>query len=264
LKHLRTSLLPALIRAAAENLHRGVEDVRLLEVGKVFRATPKPLGTERLEAAFLLAGAPPSWDVPGAEKDRLLELKGGVEAVLAALGIDSWETRSYHDSRWAAGTAAEIVGSDGPLGIVGEVAPRLARALGADRAVWAAVLPIAALAQVASRPKRYREVPRTPATKRDLAVLVSRHDVTHEDLLRTIREMGRPLLERARLFDLFRMGTGEDAPRSLAFALEFRVADRTLTDAEVDGAVTKIVSALDERHGATLRGAAPAGTGPRT
>jgi phenylalanyl-tRNA synthetase beta chain len=187
-----------------------------------------------------------------------------VESILAALGIDSWETRSYHDSRWAAGTAAEIVGSDGPLGIVGEVAPRPARALGAERPVWAAVLTVAALAEAASRPKRYREVPRTPASKRDLAVLVSRNDVTHEDLLRTIREKGQPLLERARLFDLFRMGSGDDAPRSLAFALEFRVADRTLTDAEVDAAVTKIVRALDERHGATLRGGAPAGTGPTT
>ncbi|HEU4334833.1 MAG TPA: phenylalanine--tRNA ligase subunit beta [Candidatus Eisenbacteria bacterium] len=264
LKHLRTSLLPALVRAAAENLHRGVEDVRFVEVGKVFRATPAPLGTERLEAALVLTGVAASWDAPQAEKDRLLELKGAVEAILAALGIDSWETRSYHDARWAAGTAAEIVGSDGPLGIVGEVASRPARALGAERPVWAAVLTVAALAQAASRPKRYREVPRTPASKRDLAVLVSRHDVTHEDLLRTIREKGKPLLERARLFDLFRMGSGDDAPRSLAFALEFRVADRTLTDAEVDAAVTKIVSALDERHGATLRGGAPAGTGPTT
>jgi phenylalanyl-tRNA synthetase beta chain len=95
-----------------------------------------------------------------------------------------------------------------------------------------------------------------------VAVAVSRHDVTHEDLLRTIREAGGPLLERARLFDLFRMGKGDEAPRSLAFALEFRASDRTLTDAEVDAAVTTMVRTLETRHGAVLRGAAPAETGP--
>lgn len=254
LKHLRPSLLPALIRAAGENLRQGVSDVRLLEVGKVFRATPAPIGSEWLEAAFVLAGAPPSWDAPGADRDRYLEAKGVVEAVLQAFGIDEWETRSYHDSRWAVGTAAEFAGLDGSLGMVGEVAPRLAQQLGVDRPVWAATLSVAALAKAATGIRRYREIPRFPASKRDLAVLLSRHDVTHEDVLRTLRDSGGPLLAQARLFDLYRMGPEEDAPRSLAFALEFRAPDRTLTDAEVDEAVAKITSTLDQRFGATLRG----------
>jgi phenylalanyl-tRNA synthetase beta chain len=234
-----------------------------VEVGKVFRATPPPLGSEWLEATLVLAGHPAAWDAPGAEADRLLELKGHVEALLEAFGIDSWRTRSYHDSRWVAGTAAEFVGSDGPLGIVGEVAPRLAGALGVDRPVWAATLSVAALAKAAPAAKRYREVPRFPATKRDLAVVLSRHDVTHEDLRQAIRDAGGALLAEARLFDLYRMGKEADAPRSLAFALEFRAADRTLTDAEVDRAVATIVKTLDERFGATLRGAGPASVGSR-
>ena len=263
LKHLRPSLLPGLIRAAVENLRHGVSDVRLVEVGKVFRATPAPLGTESLEASLLVAGDAASWDRPAAERDRLLELKGAVEAILEALAIDSWVSRSYHDSRWAAGTAAQLIGSDGPLGIVGEVAPTLGRALGAERPIWAATLSVAALARAARPVRRYRAVPRYPASTRDLAVAVSRANVTHQDLLDAIREAGNPLLDGVRLFDLFALGTGIDAPRSLAFALEFRVADRTLTDAEVDGAVATIVATLAARHGAVLRGAAPAGTGPK-
>ncbi|HET9951178.1 MAG TPA: phenylalanine--tRNA ligase subunit beta [Candidatus Eisenbacteria bacterium] len=258
LKHLRPAILPALVRAAGENLRHGVLDVRLVEIGKVFRATPPPTGREWLEATLVLAGHSAAWDAPGAEPDRLLELKGALEAILEAFGIDSWETRSYHDARWAAGTAAEFVGSDGPLGIVGEVSRGLAEALGVDRPVWAATLSVAALAKAASGPKRYREVPRFPASKRDLAVMISRHEVTHEDLHRTIRESGGPLLAEARLFDLYRMGKEEGAPRSLAFALEFRASDRTLTDAEVDEAVARIVKTLGQRFGATLRGAGSA------
>jgi phenylalanyl-tRNA synthetase beta chain len=204
---------------------------------------------------MVLAGHPAAWDAPGAESDRFLELKGAVEDVFEAFGIDSWETRSYHDSRWVAGTAAEFVGSDGPLGIVGEVSASLAQVLGVDRPVWAATLSVSALARVASGPRRYREVPRYPASKRDLAVMISRHDITHEDLHRAIRESGGPLLAEARLFDVYRMGKEEGAPRSLAFALEFRAPDRTLTDAEVDQAVATIVKTLDQRFGATIRGA---------
>jgi len=258
LKHLRPSLLPALVRAAGENLRQGVGDLRLVEVGKVFRATPAPIGREWLEATFVVAGIPLPWDAPGADPDRFLEAKGVLEAILQSFGIDSWETRSYHDSRWAAGTAAEFVGSDGSLGIVGEVAPKLAQHLGVDRPVWAATISVSALAKAAAAPRRYREVPRFPASKRDLAVLLSRHDVTHEDLLRSIRETGGPLLAQARLFDLYRMGKEEGAPRSLAFALEFRAPDRTLTDAEVEGAVATIVGTLDKRFGAALRGGGPA------
>lgn len=264
LKHLRPSLLPALIRAAGENLRQGVGDLRLVEVGKVFRATPAPIGREWLEATFVLAGLPLPWDAPAADPDRFLEAKGTLEAILQSFGIDSWDTRSYHDSRWAAGTAAEFVGSDGSLGIVGEVAPRLAQFLGVDRPVWAATISVSALAKAATGPRRYREVPRFPASKRDLAVAVSRHEVTQEDLLRSIRESGGPLLAQARLFDLYRMGKEEGAPRSLAFALEFRAPDRTLTDAEVDGAVATIVKTLDQRFGATLRGGGPAKAGTTT
>ena len=258
LKHLRPSLLPALVRAAGENLRQGVGDLRLIEVGKVFRATPAPIGREWLEATFVLAGHPLPWDAPGADPDRFLEAKGALEAILQSFGIDSWETRSYHDSCWAAGTAAEFVGSDGSLGIVGEVAPKLAQLLGVDRPVWAATVSVSALARAAAAPRRFRDIPRFPASKRDLAVVVSRHEVTQEDLLRSIRESGGPLLAQARLFDLFRMGKEEGAPRSLAFALEFRAPDRTLTDAEVDGAVATIVKTLDQRLGATLRGGGPA------
>lgn len=139
---------------------------------------------------------------------------------------------------------------------MGEVAPSLARPLGFTQPVWAAVLDVAAIAGNMPSGRRYREVPRYPASKRDLAVIV-RSGVTHEDLLATIRGAGGTLLDAAWLFDVYAFREGEHAGlRSMAYALEFRSPERTLTDREVDEGIAAIVRALESERGARIRGAA--------
>ena len=139
---------------------------------------------------------------------------------------------------------------------MGEVAPSLARSMGLTQPAWAAIVDLEAVLRAAPRDRRYREVPRFPASKRDLAVIV-RPEVTHEDLAATIRAAGGPLLHTIRLFDVYKFRDGEHAGRSsLAFALEFRSPERTLTDREVEEASAAIVSALQSKLGATLRGGA--------
>jgi phenylalanyl-tRNA synthetase beta chain len=256
LRHLRTSLLPGLISIAAKNLRHGLHEARLVEVGKIFHATPPPLGTERVNVALVLAGAPREWDRPAAEVDRYLELKGSVEALLEALGIDSWRTGSYHEPCWARGTGVRWSAAAGALGRMGEVAPTLARPLGLERPAWAAVLDLAALLLAAPADRRYREVPRYPASKRDLAVIV-RPETAHGELEAVIRAAGGSLLDAVRLFDVYSFMDGEHKGRkSLAYALEFRSTERTLTDREVESAFAAIVAALESKLGAVLRGGA--------
>ncbi len=264
MKHLRVGLLPGLIEAAARNLHHGIREVRLAEVGKVFRATPSPLGSEHHEAALLLAGKPDEWDRPGAEEDRYLELKGVVEALLEALGIDSFHTDAYHEACWKTGTGASIRASERRLGRLGEVAPSLASALGLNRPAWAAVLDVEALAGAVPGKPGYRPVGRYPASKRDLAVIVPA-DTHSADLEDAIRASGGAPLSEVRLFDVFEGGPVGVGKKSMAYALEFRSPDRTLSDREVDGFVESIVRTLQTKFGATLRGGAPAsrsGGGP--
>lgn len=256
LKHLRVSLLPGLLAIAARNARHGVADVRLVEVGKVFQATPPPLGAERVDAALLITGAPDAWNRPGADSDRYLELRGAVEALYEALGIDSWQGGSYHEACWTPGTGAVWSISGSRLGRMGEVAPSLVRQMGLSQPAWAAIVDLAAAFRAAPRERRYREVPRFPASKRDLAVLVQ-SGVTHEDLANTIRAAGGPLLHTIRLFDVYKFRDGEHAGRSsLAYALEFRSPERTLTDREVEEAIAAIVGALESKLGAAIRGGA--------
>jgi phenylalanyl-tRNA synthetase beta chain len=257
LKHLRVGLLPGLIAAAGRNLHHGIREVRLAEIGKVFRAAPPPLGSERHEAALLLAGQPDEWDRPGVERDRYLELKGVVEGLLEALGIDSSRTDAYHEPCWRPGTGASIRASDRLLGRMGEVAAPLAQGLGLDRPAWAAVLDVAALAEAGSGRLGYRPIPRYPPSKRDLAVIVPA-EATHADIVGAIRSAGGPDLVEVRLFDVFEGGPIGAGKKSMAYALEFRSSERTLSDREVDGSVDAIVRTLQSKFGAVLRGGAPA------
>ena len=263
LKHLRVGLLPGLVEAAGRNLRMGATDVRLVEAGKVFRATPPPLGTERFEAALILAGAPDAWSLPGADPDRYLEVKGAVEALLEGFGIDSCRTATYHGHHWSEGTGASIRASGEILAQMGEVAPELAESMGLDRAAWAAILDVAAIQRAAPARRRYRDIPRYPATKRDLAVIVPR-ETHHADLEQAIRGAGGALLDEVRLFDVFEGRSIGEGRKSMAYALEFRSSDRTLSDREADGSVQSIVRALEERFGAVLRGGASGGTGDST
>jgi phenylalanyl-tRNA synthetase beta chain len=205
---------------------------------------------------LILSGAPSGWDLPGADRDRYLELKGAIESILESLGIDSVETATYHGNSFQRGTGALVSASGVTIGRIGEVAPGWAALLGLERPAWAALLDLQSVARAAPQTRRYRAIPRYPASKRDLAVVVSK-ETTHAELERAIRETGAPLLDRVRLFDLFEGAALGAGNKSLAYALEFRSPERTLSDKEVDVVIGSIVRVLESKLGAALRGARP-------
>ncbi len=253
LRHLRASLLPGLLHAAGHNLRHGAREARLVEAGKVFRASPPPLGSERTEIGFVLAGSPDPWSMPGATPDRYLELKGAIESCLEALGIDSRKSAPYHEPCWAGAGGLAVESGGRRLARLGQVASLLAAATGLERPAWAAVLDVSAIAEVIPARRRFRPLPKYPAVKRDLAILVDRA-VAQSDVEETIRRGGGRLLVSVRLFDVFegeQLGSGK---KSLAYALEFRSQERTLQDREVDEAVQDVARALGSSVGATLRG----------
>jgi phenylalanyl-tRNA synthetase beta chain len=210
----------------------------------------------------VIGGEPDPWTRPGSAEDRFLELKGAIEALLKAFGIDSPHTRSYHETCWEHGSAVRIEAGGAVLAWIGEVAAELRETARVDRRLWAAALDVAALERAAPTRKQYQAIHRYPATKRDLAIVVAR-EVPHSDLLEAIRSGGAPLLHEARLFDVFEGAQVGHGKKSLAFALEFRAADRTLSDREADEALGRVVNELAARFGAVWRGgkAAPAPAG---
>jgi phenylalanyl-tRNA synthetase beta chain len=136
--------------------------------------------------------------------------------------------------------------------VVGELHPAEADRLDLAGRVAVAELDVTALEVERARAVAFRDVPRFPPLRRDLAFIVS-YEAAAGDVQRILEAAAGPLLDRVVLFDLF---TGGDVPaghRSLAFALEFRAPDGTLTDEEVEPVVAAIVDRVRSELGAELR-----------
>jgi phenylalanyl-tRNA synthetase beta chain len=138
------------------------------------------------------------------------------------------------------------------LGFFGEVDPALLGRLQIPGPTFVAELDVAALERAARPAETFREWPRFPSVKRDLAFLVAL-ETEAGTLEREIADAGGADLKAVRLFDVYAGERVAAGLKNLAFSLEFQSAERTLSDAEVDRAVDRVVKRLEERHGARLR-----------
>ena len=176
---MRTSVVPSLLRTAAFNRRQGRDGARLYELASTFWARTgvdrDPPAIERPVVAAVLTGrrSPVSWAATGQPSD-FHDLKGAVEGVLAALGVDAVFEQAGRAVVWLHPRAAALVRSrDGArLGALGEIHPRVALAFDLPRGVFAFELDSAALLAAARLVPGYRPIPRLPAVLRDLAVVV--------------------------------------------------------------------------------------------
>ena len=177
---------------------------------------------------------------------------GALEGLMAGLSIRSWRLGDRPPPPWHPGRSVTIVVDERPAGALGELLPRIREELDLPEGTSVAELDAGSLADAASRPFAFRDVPRFPPVRRDLAFVVA-DDVPAGALLAVMREAGAPLLDAADLFDVFAGPPVPEGKRSLAFSVDFRAPDRTLTDDEAEAAVGAIVAALAERFDAELR-----------
>jgi phenylalanyl-tRNA synthetase beta chain len=247
---LRRDLLPGLIRAIEQNFRNHVRDVRLFEVGTAFLARPgrRPEEVRRVAAVVTGARSPRHWSDSGAPDYDRWDLKGLFEAAVA---LANPEARvQVEGNSWVAVSPTGAV-----LGRAG--------ALATDAPPWAApVLGFELALDVAPRaPARYRPLPTTPASERDLALVVT-DGVSAGDVESVLRRSAGALLERVVVLDEYRGPGIGDGRRSVMFRLTFRTPDRTLRDREVDEAERRLLQALEAELGVRRRdGAAQAAKG---
>ena len=246
---LRTRLAPGLLHAVARNQARGSEAIAIFETGTVFRMDD-PV-QERSSLAFALTGpAGRGW---AAERRALdvLDAKGVLETLMGEAGV-SWSLGDALAPPYHPGRSATILVGDAVAGTFGELLPRAAAAFDIEGRVSVGELDVAALLAGTGKEFLVRDVPRFPPVRRDLAFVLPESTPAGE-VQHALEEAAGELLSECVLFDVFRGGSLPEGAKSLAFTLDFRAPDRTLTGDETDPVVERIVARLRDDYGAELR-----------
>ena len=254
-RHLRTSLIPSLLRGAHFNLAQGSEPVRLFEVARHFVLSPSaeagalPDEPPAVAAVLTQAEGQSLWHV---DAPVFFAAKGALERLFAELGT-GMRLRSGSKAPYLhPGAGADLLLGKRVIGEVGELHPEVAASFGIG--VPCAVFEVRlqdVLAQKARRTK-YREISRQPAVRRDVAILVGT-DRTAGELMDGIRKAAGNELVSVDLFDRYDGKGIPDGKVSLAFRLVLQRPDRTLTDAEITKLIDRVSETLVERFGGEIR-----------
>jgi phenylalanyl-tRNA synthetase beta chain len=252
---LRTRVLPGLLRAAVRNQSRGVADVALFEIGRVFLA-PKGDGVlpdEPYHVAAVLTGVVRRRPV---EDDRPVDAYDGVDVVRQLLdGVEVADERieATTSAGFHPGRAAAVVVAGANIGVVGEVDPALLSGLELQGPVVALELDLDRLLNAPRRDRTFRSPSTYPPSNIDLAFVFD-EQVGAAAVAATLRRTAGDLLEAVDVFDEFRGGPIGAGRKSLAYALRFRAPDHTLTDDEVGKLRQRCIDAVKKVHGGELRG----------
>lgn len=277
---LRTSLLPGLLGTLRRNAGRGFDDLALFEVGLVFRPDgersaaptepPRPsvlrrptdeelsrldslLPRQPRRVAVVLTGhrEPSGWWGDG----RRATWSDAVEAaqiVALAAGVDLDVSADEHEP-WHPGRCAALKVAGELAGHAGELHPGVLARLGLPARTCAMELELDVLERHAEQAVDTGvQVSPYPPAKEDVSLVVAA-DVPAEQVRRALAEGGGDLLESVQLFDVFEGDQIGPGKRSLAFALRFRAADRTLTTEETVAARERAVALAHRQTGATQR-----------
>lgn len=255
---MRQSIIPGLMRSVAYNQSRGVHNIQLYETGVVFfGAEGKKSPKERNRLAAVMAGAmnDPAWNKVSLNFD-FFDGKGVIESLMRELALAKprFKALSAEEApHLQPGRAAQVLDGGTVLGWIGEIHPLACDTYEVQAPLVAFELDLDALIKCARPARDYVDVPVFPAVTMDVAFVVD-EEVTHEQLLRCITSAGGKLLDTVQLFDVYRdearLGAGK---KSMAYALEYRAADRTLTTEEVDKQHARLIKKVCGATGAEVR-----------
>jgi phenylalanyl-tRNA synthetase beta chain len=254
---MRSTLIGSLVATARYNANRKAARIRLFEVGRVFLPTPGTHAgelavegvTQPLRVAALALG--PAVDEQWGEPKRpvdFFDVKRDMEILLGPR-VPTFE-KAVHPALHP-GRSARVVLDGAPVGWLGELHPRWQEKYELPLPAVLFELDLEPLLTVDV--PRYAEVSKFPPVVRDRAVIVD-EVVPAGDLIDAVKSFRPELIRDVTLFDLYRGKGVAEGRKSLAFRVVMQDTARTLTDAEVDGALAGLQDLLSARFGAQLRG----------
>jgi len=241
---MRTIALPSMLDILSRNNKYNNKSAKLYELAKIYLPVEGQVLPE--EPKMLLLGS----YGPG---ETFFKLKGELDAILYGLRMPKAtysavkDNPSYHPGRCAAVSVNGI-----HLGYMGQVHPLVAKNYGIDCEVYCAEINFSVLFDQKLPDPTYVPLPKYPTVTRDLAIVCD-EEITVAQAEEVITKSAGKLLRNIRLFDIYRGVGVADGKKSMAFSLELRADDRTLTDVDSEQVMSKVLSALAEQINAVLR-----------
>lgn len=248
---MRLSLWPGLAKALAENQRRQQPRVRLFEVGRKYVPDGAALA-EIAVVAGIAAGPvePEQWGTRPEPVD-FFDVKADLEALLRATGsFDEFRFVAATHPALHPGQTARILRGERAVGWIGRLHPELEAKL--ELTYSALVFELEVEAGLAAKVPTHREISRFPAVRRDLAIVVD-EAVAVRSILDSVRSSAGALLTGLVVFDVYRGSGIMPGRKSVAIGLNLQDISRTLTDADTDAVVARVIADLEREQGAAIR-----------
>ena len=241
---MRTTALPSMLDILARNSAYHNTNAKLYELAKIYipvegKALPR-------EPKVLVLGT-------YGPKESFFTLKGELEEIFTALRVKKARYAAVKDNpSYHPGRCAEVTIDGEKVGYIGQIHPLVAKNYSIDNEVYCAEINFTRLADFCLPDATYIPLPKYPSVTRDLAIVCD-EAVTVAQVEDVINASAGKLLKSVRLFDIYR-GVGiPEGKKSMAFSMELRADDRTLTDTDSEQVMTRTLAALDKKLGASRR-----------
>jgi phenylalanyl-tRNA synthetase beta chain len=254
---LRGDMVFSLLEAVQYNNNRKSNDLRLFEMAKTYsrHGDANNLSSyheqKHLVLGLLGKKQPESWNNLKTEFG-FFGLKNQVERIFKKAGIAKLSYTFEEDERFE--IAAQILVKKKLVGVMGCLNQSLAKKYDIDKPLWYADLNLDLLTEMAKEVEfKLKQVSVFPEVRRDLALLLDQ-TVSYEQLEKIALKTEPNLLKAVNVFDVYMGDKIEQGKKSYALSFILQDENKTLTDAEIEGVMRKLVQNFVKETGAVLRG----------
>ena len=247
---MRQSLLFSALDAAAYNLNRKQDNLRLFEFGKIYQKSEEKF-PEKYALSILISGkwSPDSWE-ENQNKSHFFHLKKSIENLLNRLGLAGWQWKNENPSFLAYGQSLYF--QNKPLGWAGLIEEEIARKKEVRQPVLFAQLDWDVLRKAKPAKLKISDIPRFPAVTRDLSVVLDKK-TGFEQIEQIVRQANRKLVREISVFDVYEGDKIESGKKAYAMSILLQDDEQTLTDQKIDGVMNAIMQKLEKDLAAVIR-----------
>lgn len=244
-RHMRTSLIPSLVKVQKFNQNNFNRDMAIFELGKVY------LEGEEIPTLGLLAVGKFRKHFKGEESWDFLTFKGVLETLLERLGVKEYKILQKEKGYMHPYLCGEIVVGDTPIGYFGKLHPSVAEKLELKDVPFVGEVDLTKLQKVAEKPT-YKRISKFPPVRRDFALVFPEGEKSAGEILQTAKEVFGNLLEEAYIFDVYKGEKIGEGMVSVAVRITLRHPEKSLSDEEVNRLSDEFIKVLEQK-GYSLR-----------